>query len=78
MLDGPVAAAESVEEVIEVLVSGAEAVLETDPGFYVILYELFVAGRQNAEIREELGRPLSRETAPTSRTFSGARRPRGS
>ncbi len=28
--------------------------LETDPGFYVILYELFTAGRQNAEIREEL------------------------
>jgi hypothetical protein len=39
-----------------VLVSGAEAILEADPGFYVILYELFAAGRQNEEIRSELAR----------------------
>jgi AcrR family transcriptional regulator len=54
MLDRPLARASTVDEVIEVLVSGAEAVLEADPGFYVILFELFAAGRQNAEIREEL------------------------
>jgi AcrR family transcriptional regulator len=54
MLDEPLGRAKTVDEVIAVLVSGAEAVLETDPGFYVILYELFTAGRQNAEIREEL------------------------
>jgi AcrR family transcriptional regulator len=54
MLDRPLACAKTVDEVIEVLVSGAEAVLEADPGFYVILYELFTAGRQNAEIRLEL------------------------
>ncbi len=54
MLDRPLARAKTVDEVIEVLVSGAESVLETDPGFYVILYELFAAGRQNAEIQEEL------------------------
>ncbi len=54
MLEQPLAAAKTVDEVIEVLVSGAEAVLETDPGFYVILYELFTAGRQNAEIKAEL------------------------
>ncbi len=54
MLDRPLARAQTVDEVIEVLVSGAESVLETDPGFYVILYELFAAGRQNPEIRGEL------------------------
>jgi AcrR family transcriptional regulator len=54
MLDRPLARASTVDEVIEVLVSGAEAVLEADPGFYVILFELFAAGRQNPEIREEL------------------------
>jgi AcrR family transcriptional regulator len=54
MLDAPLDRAKTVDEVIEVLVAGAEAVLETDPGFYVILYELFTAGRQNAEIREAL------------------------
>ena len=60
MLDRPLARAENVDEVIDVLVSGAEAVLETDPGFYVILYELFAAGRQNAEIREELAELYAR------------------
>jgi AcrR family transcriptional regulator len=54
MLDGPLGRAGTVDEVIGVLVSGAEAVLETDPGFYVILYELFTAGRQNPEIQGEL------------------------
>jgi AcrR family transcriptional regulator len=53
-LDEPLLRAKSVDEVIEVLVAGAEAVLENDPGFYVILFELFTAGRQNPEIRSEL------------------------
>ncbi len=54
MLDEPLADARTVDEVIEVLVAGAEAVLQNDPGFYVILFELFTAGRQNPEIRAEL------------------------
>ena len=45
------------------LVSGAEAVLESDPGFYVILYELFTAGRQNAEIQAELAGLYERNRA---------------
>ena len=54
LLEQPLAAAKTADEVVGVLVSGAEAVLESDPGFYVILYELFSAGRQNAEIKAEL------------------------
>ena len=54
MLDEPLDAAKSADDVIAVLVSGAEAVLQTDPGFYVILFELFTAGRQNPEIQAEL------------------------
>ena len=54
LLEQPLAAAKTADEVVGVLVSGAEAVLESDPGFYVILYELFGAGRQNAEIKTEL------------------------
>ena len=45
MLDEPLAAARTVDDVIAVLVSGAEEVLREDPGFYVILYELFTAAR---------------------------------
>jgi AcrR family transcriptional regulator len=54
MLDEPLAAAKTVDDVIAVLVSGAEEVLQEDPGFYVILYELFTAGRQNPDIQAEL------------------------
>jgi AcrR family transcriptional regulator len=54
MLDEPLANAKTVDGVIEVLAAGAEAVLRTDPGFYVILYELFTAGRQNPDIQVEL------------------------
>ncbi|MGH2926513.1 MAG: TetR/AcrR family transcriptional regulator [Solirubrobacterales bacterium] len=54
LLEQPLGAAETADQVVGVLVSGAEAVLESDPGFYVILYELFTAGRQNAEIKAEL------------------------
>ena len=54
MLDEPLAAAKTVDDVIAVLVAGAEEILREDPGFYVILYELFTAGRQNPEIQAEL------------------------
>jgi AcrR family transcriptional regulator len=53
-LDEPLAAAKTVDDVVAVLVAGAEQVLQEDPGFYVILYELFTAGRQNPEIQAEL------------------------
>ena len=53
-LDEPLGAARSAEDVLDVLVAGAEEILRSDPGFYVLLYELFAAGRQNAEIRMEL------------------------
>lgn len=53
-LDEPLAAAKTADEVVEVLVAGAEEILRNDPGFYVLLYELFAAGRQNPEIQAEL------------------------
>jgi AcrR family transcriptional regulator len=54
MLDEPLARARTVDDVIGVLVSGAEDLLRDDPGFYVILFELFTAGRQNPDIQREL------------------------
>jgi hypothetical protein len=54
MLDEPLARARTVDDVIAVLVSGAEDLLREDPGFYVILFELFTAGRQNPDIQKEL------------------------
>jgi AcrR family transcriptional regulator len=53
-LDEPLGAAKTADEVLDVLVAGAEEILASDPGFYVLIYELFAAGRQNPEIQAEL------------------------
>ena len=53
-LDQPLEAAETPDQVLDVFVAGAEEILQSDPGFYVLLFELFSAGRQNPEIRGEL------------------------
>jgi AcrR family transcriptional regulator len=67
MLDEPLAAAKTVDDVIAVLVSGAEEVLREDPGFYVILYELFTAGRQNPDIQAELAELYQRSRQHVAR-----------
>jgi AcrR family transcriptional regulator len=54
MLDAPLERAQTVDEVIEVLVSGAADLARDQPSFYAVLFELFVAGRRNPEIRREL------------------------
>ena len=53
-LDEPLEAARTADEVLNVFVAGAEEILQSDPGFYVLIFELFTAGRQNPEIRAEL------------------------
>jgi AcrR family transcriptional regulator len=53
-LDQPLEAAQTADAVVDVFVAGAEEILKSDPGFYVLIFELFTAGRQNAEIRAEL------------------------
>ena len=53
-LDEPLEAAKTPDEVLEVFVAGAEEILQSDPGFYVLIFELFTAGRRNPEIRAEL------------------------
>jgi len=52
--DAPLGAAKSADEFVDVLVAGVEEILQKDPGFYVLIYELFTAGRQNPEIQAEL------------------------
>ena len=54
MLDAPLERAQTVDEVIDVLVSGAADLARDQPSFYAVLFELFVAGRRNPEIRREL------------------------
>ncbi len=69
MLDEPLAAAKTVDDVIAVLVAGAEELLREDPGFYVILYELFTAGRQNPDIQAELAELYQRSREHVARAL---------
>jgi AcrR family transcriptional regulator len=52
-LDEPLEKAESVDDVLEVLI-------DNEPAFFLLLYELFSAGRRNPEIQREVGQLFDR------------------
>jgi AcrR family transcriptional regulator len=60
ILDEPLGRAKTVDDVLEVLVSNLEDVIENDAGYFILLFELFTAGRRNPEIGRELGELFSR------------------
>ena len=53
-LDAPLAAAGSADDVLDVLVSSLLDLIDNEPGFFVLLFELFTAGRRNPEIQHEV------------------------
>jgi AcrR family transcriptional regulator len=53
-LDAPLTAAGTTEDVLDVLVSNLLDLIENEPGFFILLFELFSAGRRNPEIRHEV------------------------
>src|SRR6185312_7099626 len=53
--DEALAKAETVDDVLDVLVSSLTDMIENEPGFFLLLYELFSAGRQNPDIQREVG-----------------------
>lgn len=59
-LDEPLGRAETVDDVIEVLVASLTDLIETDPGFFSLLYELFSAGQRNPDIQHEVGQLFDR------------------
>lgn len=54
-LDEPLGKAETVDDVIDVLVSSLTDLIDNEPAFFLLLYELFSAGRRNPEIQHEVG-----------------------
>jgi AcrR family transcriptional regulator len=62
-LDEPLAQAKSVEDVLDVLVSNLVDLIENEPGFFVLLFELFTAGRRNPDIEREVGELFARTRA---------------
>lgn len=59
-LEEPLAAAASADDVLDVLVSSLLDLIENEPGFFVLLFELFTAGRRNPEIGNEVGEMFRR------------------
>jgi AcrR family transcriptional regulator len=59
-LDRQLDQAKTVDDVLEVLVSSLTDTIENDPGFFLLLYELFSAGRRNPEIQREVGQLFER------------------
>jgi AcrR family transcriptional regulator len=59
-LDEPLAKAGDVDAVLEVLVSNLQDWIENDPGFFVLLFEVFSAGRRNADIQREVAELFNR------------------
>jgi AcrR family transcriptional regulator len=54
-LDEPLGAASSADQIIGVLVESLEDSIQNEPGFWVLIFELFTAGRRNPDIQREIG-----------------------
>jgi AcrR family transcriptional regulator len=59
-LDEPLGKAETVDDVIEVLVANLTDLIENEPAFFLLLYELISAGRRNPDIQREVGQLFDR------------------
>jgi AcrR family transcriptional regulator len=59
-LDETLERAKSVDDVLDVLVSSLMDMIDNDPGFFLLLYELFSAGRRNPDIQHEVGQLFER------------------
>ena len=54
-LDARLAGAKTVDGVLDALVASLTDMIENEPGFFLLLYELFSAGRRNPDIQREVG-----------------------
>jgi AcrR family transcriptional regulator len=59
-LDAMLEKAETVDQVLDGLVSSLTDMIENEPGFFLLLYELFSAGRRNPDIQHEVGQLFER------------------
>lgn len=59
-LDELLGVAQTVDDVLDGLVASLTDMIDNDPGFFLLLYELFSAGRRNREIQREVGQLFER------------------
>jgi AcrR family transcriptional regulator len=65
-LDEPLGKATSVDELLAILVADLEDSIQNEPGFWVLLFELFTAGRRTPDIQREVGELFNRTRAHVS------------
>jgi AcrR family transcriptional regulator len=73
-LDEALAAAHTVDDVLTALVSSLTDILENEPEFFLLLFEVFSAGRRNPDIRRELGQHYSRVRTHVAEILKGKER----
>ncbi|MFN8215014.1 MAG: TetR/AcrR family transcriptional regulator [Solirubrobacterales bacterium] len=59
-LDELLAQARTVDDVLDGLVASLTDMIDNDPGFFLLLFELFSAGRRNPDIQREVGQLFER------------------
>jgi AcrR family transcriptional regulator len=68
-LDEAFTKAETVDDVLDVLVSSLTDLIDNEPGFFLLLYELFSAGRRNLDIQREVGQLFDRTRTHVAEVF---------
>lgn len=68
-LDRMLAEAESADGVLNVLVSSLTDMIDNDPGYFLLLYELFSAGRRNPDIQREVGQLFEATRSHVAKVF---------
>jgi AcrR family transcriptional regulator len=59
-LDERLVPAKNVDDVINALVASLTEMIENEPGYFLLLFELFSAGRRNPDIQREVGQLFER------------------
>lgn len=62
-LDEPLGQAGSVDDVIAILISSLQNIIDHEPEYFLLLFELFSAGRRNPDIQREMAELFSRTRA---------------
>ncbi len=68
-LDEMLAEAKTADAVLDVLVSSLTDMIENDPGYFLLLYELFSAGRRNPDIQHEVGQLFEATRSHVAKVF---------
>jgi AcrR family transcriptional regulator len=73
-LDDPLGKAKTAEEILQALVASLEDSIQNEPGFWVLIFELFTAGRRTPEIQHEVGELFNRTREHVAEIFRAKER----